>query len=456
MPAPVNLSFELAGTVQGEAAGWTLTRLVQSRELAGYAAGVFNSAGDLVDAALAPQAHDSFEFWQPSVELSLGSPAAAAYSSPPLISPQTFESFEALSGWDETYLFVLATTEAASFDAVAPEAREDFEEEWATFSASATFTLPGFPANAVNVPGHPFELDDLVQFSTTGTATLPPELTAGTLYYVVAPVTQDTFQVSATSGGTAIVFTGSGTGTGDRIVSDLGHSPSFDTTIASSSSATYDRGANSVDAFTGWAEVDADAEALPGGASIDITGHPYRDGDAVIVSSSGTLPTPLVASTVYYVRRISADRIELATTPGGSGIALTGGSGTLTVRRPWRGTFDTYAGTELEGATYNGAAREDFETVRAPVPFTVSGNDILDAVGHPFSNGDQVTVESTGARPLGLSGDPIVYFVVNATANTLQLSLASGGGAVPISDVGSGVHTLRSDPSIYWTDLVTI
>lgn len=57
---------------------------------------------------------------------------------------------------------------------------------------------------------HGFINDELVVFSTT--SSLPPELVAGTSYFVVA-TTDLTFEVSATEGGAAIVMTGLGLGT---------------------------------------------------------------------------------------------------------------------------------------------------------------------------------------------------------------------------------------------------
>jgi hypothetical protein len=52
-------------------------------------------------------------------------------------------------------------------------------------------------------PGYAPVLNDLVAFSAAAGAALPTGLTAGTIYYVVSP-SNDTFEVSATEGGTAI------------------------------------------------------------------------------------------------------------------------------------------------------------------------------------------------------------------------------------------------------------
>ncbi len=67
-----------------------------------------------------------------------------------------------------------------------------------------------------------------------------------------------------------------------------------------------------------------------------------------------------------------------------------------------------------------------------------STNTLTTAFAHGRANGDKVRVKAhaQGAICGGLSGT-IEYFVVNAGATTLQLSLTSGGGAVDITDTGT-------------------
>jgi len=110
-------------------------------------------------------------------------------------------------------------------------------------------------------------------------------------------------------------------------------------------------------------------------------------------------------------------------------------------------------------AAFDGAAPEnveDFEEVRAPVSFTVTpATDTINATGHPYANGERFSIQSLGAVPLGLSKTPL-YYVVGATAATLQASLTLGGPAVAIDDHGTGLHTLIADPSLFWTETITI
>ncbi len=75
-------------------------------------------------------------------------------------------------------------------------------------AVSITIASPGvFTSTA-----HGFVATDKVVFSTTGT--LPTGVTAGTTYFVIATdLTADSFKIATTSGGTAIITTGSQSGT---------------------------------------------------------------------------------------------------------------------------------------------------------------------------------------------------------------------------------------------------
>jgi hypothetical protein len=79
---------------------------------------------------------------------------------------------------------------------------------WHHFTSTVTITIasPG----VVSWTAHGFNNGNAISFSTTGA--LPTGLTAGTTYYIVSAAT-DTFQVSATPGGSAINTSGSQSGT---------------------------------------------------------------------------------------------------------------------------------------------------------------------------------------------------------------------------------------------------
>lgn len=65
--------------------------------------------------------------------------------------------------------------------------------------------------NILLAPGSSYSANQTVVVFANGGATLPSGLTAGTVYYVISP-SSDTFQLSATSGGSAISLTSDGAG----------------------------------------------------------------------------------------------------------------------------------------------------------------------------------------------------------------------------------------------------
>ena len=74
-------------------------------------------------------------------------------------------------------------------------------------TVDGTATTPIASPGKVNYTGHGFAVGETVSFATGGT--LPTGITAGATYYVIsAGLTADLFEISATSGGAAINFTG--------------------------------------------------------------------------------------------------------------------------------------------------------------------------------------------------------------------------------------------------------
>jgi len=109
------------------------------------------------------------------------------------------------------------------------------------------------------------------------------------------------------------------------------------------------------------------------------------DQDQVRFRSTGTLPSPLVADTLYYVKKLTK----------------------------------TFATTDVD-----------------------TGTETITITSHGFVNDDAVQFTSTGSVPAGLLTNT-VYWIVGATANTFQVSLTKGGSAKDITGVGSGTHTVK-------------
>ena len=71
----------------------------------------------------------------------------------------------------------------------------------------------------------------------------------------------------------------------------------------------------------------------------------------------------------------------------------------------------------------------------------------ITAVAHGLSDGDRVSV-SAGTVPTGLSTSTM-YYVVNSTLNTLQVSTTLGGGAVAFTTAGVSVQIGKVTP--FWS-----
>lgn len=83
---------------------------------------------------------------------------------------------------------------------------------WGDSVPGDTFTVTIASPGVFTKAGHGYVAGDSVRFSTTGS--LPTGLTAGTSYYIISTgLTDNTFQVSASIGGSAVNTTGSQSGT---------------------------------------------------------------------------------------------------------------------------------------------------------------------------------------------------------------------------------------------------
>jgi hypothetical protein len=159
--------------------------------------------------------------------------------------------------------------------------------ECAVSAASDNLTYTGIAAALPN--------NTLVRVSA-GSGALPAELAADTDYWVVG-ASANTIQLAASSGGGAI-----GLSAGGPINVHCG-------------------------LYANWGVT---------GNTLTKTTHGIANGVAVMVKSTGTLPTPLAANTMYYVVSTAAGAISLALVWGGTALTL-GGSPS--------GTLDVYTGS---------------------------------------------------------------------------------------------------------------
>lgn len=120
-------------------------------------------------------------------------------------------------------------------------------------------------------------------------------------------------------------------------------------------------------------------------------------GDPVIFSTTGTLPTPLVPGTTYYISGVDSESdFRISATLGGADLTFSGGSGTFSFAR----------------------------------------------TGHGLSVGDRIVLATTGALPTGFSPYTAYYVSATPTTNTLKLSATLGGADINTSGSQSGSHTI--------------
>lgn len=74
-------------------------------------------------------------------------------------------------------------------------------------------------------------------------------------------------------------------------------------------------------------------------------------------------------------------------------------------------------------------------------PFTANaGTDVITGIDHPYADGDKIRLATTdGDLPAGLS-TLTDYYVRDVSGDTFKVETSVGGGAVDITDAGTGTH----------------
>lgn len=93
--------------------------------------------------------------------------------------------------------------------------------------------------------------------------------------------------------------------------------------------------------------------------------------------------------------------------------------------------YDTRAPTNVSNLYWGGR----FDTATA-VTFTVATSTV-NRTAHGYVNGGHLSFGSSGTLPTGVIASQL-YYVINATANTFQISLTPGGSAVAMSGTPTG------------------
>ena len=263
----------------------------------------------------------------------------------------------------------------------------------------------------VSADEHGLADDDIITFAsivgTTG-------ITAGTPYYVISATT-DTFQVSATQGGSALALTTDGT-------ADV-HQTQVHT----------------------WQEIEdtnqtwysMEHEGVIGEAYGGITGT-----EVVSVSERGR---------VYGAARVFSE-VDLSSPVYLQIVSETGDVLAESAASPLAGQITEWVVeyTIGEGGQTSTRTWAEVESLSPPtqVAFADSG-DLITAPSHGFSNDDPVVFTSI-FDTTGITVDT-TYYVISAATDTFQVSLTVGGGAIALTTDGSGVAVATVGNT--WQDL---
>lgn len=155
--------------------------------------------------------------------------------------------------------------------------------------------------------------------------------------------------------------------------------------------------------------------------------HGLSVGDAMQFTAGTSFPSPLAATTTYYVSRViqhltagtASDRFTISTSAGGPEVYQTTATGS-----DGSGTFTMY-------------------------PVSTS----LTWTAHGLLVGDAIRFTTAGTLPASLATATTYYVVKVVDANTLQISATAGGTPIVFTLAGSGAHTAAS---FYGTALAVV
>jgi hypothetical protein len=222
---------------------------------------------------------------------------------------------------------------------------------------------------------------------TAGSGALPAELAVDTDYWVVG-ATGNTIQLATTSGGGAINLSAGGP---IQVHAGL---------------------------YANWGV---------SGNTLTKTTHGLADATAVMVKSTGTLPTPLTADTLYYVVSTAAGSISLAAVSAGTVLTLGGSpSGTLDVYTGSTGAAPGLGGTN----PYTSTMVKVLDDVSADTPWTTTdGHDhaVLADIGPVDYDQQRLQLTTITATAITLSAvvDSIQYPGARLYLSSRNISIRS-------------------------------
>ena len=268
--------------------------------------------------------------------------------------------------------------------------RSTYAALFAILCPSATITMTIATPGVITWTGHLLVNGDVVVFTTTGA--LPTGLTAGVSYYVVSAAT-NTFQVSATKGGSSIATSGSQSGV---------HTARCVTFGKGDNSTTFNlpdlRGRAIIGTGSGVKTIILPGVAISGNAITINASSDFQQGMAVLYTGSSI--TGLTTATTYYVIAVTSTTIKLASSQANANAATamsisgTPTTDTLAYTLSTRNIGDT-GGEETHGLATTELASH---THSLSATVNVAGGGANQSIPSTSTSAQQVSVQATGGN----------------------------------------------------------
>ena len=294
-------------------------------------------------------------------------------------------------------------------------------------------TIVSPTGDTITITGHDFANGDEVKYNVpSAPASALGGLTNGTNYFIIS-ATANTFQLSATSGGSAIDITPN-----NEVIFDADDNSIKDTvnnkivvsnTFSNGDYVTYENGTNGIsiggliDGYNYYIVNATSSEfqlsSTSGGSAIDLTADA-----SVTVDGNDTVAVNISANKIVVSNTFAASSQVVYSNGGGVDIGgLTDGT-TYTLQNLSSSEF------QLNGVTLTAANNVSFDGDDATVVDTVN-NKIV--VSNTFSDGDEVTYSNGGAVNINGLTDATNYFIISSSSSEFQLSATSGGSAITLT-----------------------
>ena len=294
-------------------------------------------------------------------------------------------------------------------------------------------TIVSPTGDTITITGHDFANGDEVKYNVpSAPASALGGLTNGTNYFIIS-ATANTFQLSATSGGSAIDITPNNEVTFDAdnnsIKDTVNNKIVVSNTFSNGDYVTYENGTNGIsiggliDGYNYYIVNATSSEfqlsSTSGGSAIDLTADA-----SVTVDGNDTVAVNISANKIVASNTFAASSQVVYSNGGGVNIGgLTDGT-TYTLQNLSSSEF------QLNGVTLTAPNNVSFDGDSSTVVDVVNNKIVI---ANTFSDGNEVTYSNLGGVNINGLTDGTNYFIISSSSSEFQLSATSGGSAITLT-----------------------